>query len=348
MERVMSELAYYFCQKSKYQVHLILFGSKREIFYRVPDNLIIHKPEFHFNQNLRIWHTLKTIFFLRKKIKSINPSSILSFGEIWNNLVLISLFGLKYNIFISDRCSPSKRWSRTQEVLRKWLYPSATGIICQTEVAKKIYQILFRKNNIQVIGNPIRVINPNQNIPKDNIVLSVGRLIKTKHHDVLIKIFAALNPENWKLVIVGDDALEQKNKVKLEALIKELNMQDKILLAGKRVDVDDFYRRAKIFAFTSSSEGFPNVIGEAMSAGLPVVAFDCVTGPSDLIEHGETGFLITQHNLQDFKSSLNLLVNDESLRLLMGAKAKKKIQEFSISCIGQKFEKVLINDISLN
>lgn len=348
MERVMTELAHYFCRRNDYNVHLILYGRRREIFYQIPENLQIHKPKFTFNNKKRVWNAVKTLWFLRQTIKEIHPDTILSFGELWNNFVLLATMGLRYPLYISDRCQPDKRLSKKQEVFRKWLYPAASGIICQTETAKKIYQIMFRRNNIQVIGNPIREINPNPNIFKENIVLTVGRLIKTKHHDELIKIFAALNPENWKLVIVGDDAIKQQTKVKLEALIKDLNMKHKIILAGKRVDVDDFYNRAKIFAFTSSSEGFPNVIGEAMSAGLPVLAYDCVAGPSDLIVHGETGFLITQHNLQDFKSSLNLLINDESLRLKMGSKSREKIKEFSINRIGQKFENVLTHASSSN
>lgn len=348
MERVMSELAQYFCSKPEYEVHLVLYGLERDIFYSIPEDLIVHKPEFEFKSKKRTWYTLKTLWFLRKKIKSIDPDTILSFGELWNNFVLISTLGLKNPVYVSDRCQPDKRWGRVQEIFRNYLYPKAAGVICQTETAKRIYQRMFRQNNFQVIGNPIREIKPNREIPKENIVLSVGRLIQSKHHDELIRIFAAINPSNWKLVIVGDDAIKQQNKVRLEALIEELGMRDKIILAGKRFDVDDFYNRAKLFAFTSSSEGFPNVIGEAMSAGLPVVAYDCIAGPSDLIVHNETGFLVELHDSERFKELLDSLILDDKMCKEFGEKAKMKIKEFSVDQIGQKFEKVLLYESITN
>lgn len=343
MERVMSELAQYFCGKATYEVHLILYGLTREIFYQVPNTLIIHKPDFEFDNSKRTWNTFKTLWFLRQKIKEVQPDTILSFGELWNNFVLLATLGLKYPVFVSDRCRPDKRWGRIQEILRNKLYPKAAGIICQTETARQIFQKMFQNENFQVIGNPIRNVQVDSVVKKENVVLSVGRLIDTKHHDELIKIFAAINPPDWKLIIVGDDAIKQQNKVKLEALVDSLGMAGKIILTGKRTDVDDFYNKAKIFAFTSSSEGFPNVIGEAMSAGLPVVAYDCVAGPSDLIHHDKTGFLIKLHDKIGFKEALEKLIKDEGLRESFGREGKLKIQDFSIMNIAQKFEQTILN-----
>ncbi len=344
MERVMSELAHYFCANPRYEVHLVLYGLTREIFYAVPENLIIHKPKFEFNNDKRTWYTLKTLWFLRQKIKAIHPDTILSFGELWNNFVLLATMGFKCPVYVSDRCQPDKPLGRVHEFLRNYLYPKAKGVICQTETAKKIYKNKFKRANFQVIGNPIKEIQPNTTFSNENIVLSVGRLIQTKHHDELIRIFADLNPEDWKLVIVGDDAIKQQNKVKLEVLIDELNMQEKIILAGKQSDVDDFYNRAKIFAFTSSSEGFPNVIGEAMFASLPVVAYDCIAGPSDLIDHGETGFLIDLHQTESFKKALKDLIENETLQLNMGQAGKERIKKFSVGQIALEFEKTILSE----
>ena len=120
-------------------------------------------------------------------------------------------------------------------------------------------------------------------------------------------------------------------------------MHEKIILAGKRSDVDNFYNQAKIFAFTSSSEGFPNVIGEAMSAGLPVIAYDCTAGPKDLIVHNETGYLIDLFDYDSFKIHLEKLIDDDKLRSKMGVNAKEKISQFSLENIGYKFEKFILN-----
>lgn len=343
MERVMSELANYFAKKNLYEVHLILYGSKREIFYPISDTIIMHKPYFPFRDSHRLWDTLKTLWFLRSTIQSIQPHVILSFGELWNSFVLLALLGLRYPTYVSDRCQPDKNLGKLHNSIRKWLYPKSKGIIVQTTKAKNIYKSWFKKTPIHVIGNPIRQIYINELGKRENIVLSVGRLIKTKNYDKLIKIFTSINIPNWKLIIVGDDAQKQKNRERLQELIHSLNVQDRIELVGQRADVDDFYRRAQVFAFTSSSEGFPNVIGEAMSAALPVVAYDCVAGPSEMIEHGSTGYLVRLDDEENFRACLINLMTDEKLRQTMGENGRRKIQLFSVEHIGQKFERILLN-----
>jgi glycosyltransferase involved in cell wall biosynthesis len=327
---------------------LILFGITREIFYQTPENLYIHKPNFEFNNKKRIWSAVKTLWFLRIQIKDIQPDTILSFGELWNNFVLLATLGLKYPVYVSDRCQPNKSLGKVHSFLRKRLYPKAAGVICQTQIAKEIYQSIFNHENFVVIGNPIHTIQNHEEIKKENIILSIGRLIKTKHHDELIQIFSEIVSREWKLIIVGDDALKQRNKEKLEILVRNLGLQDRVKLVGKHLDVDSFYNKAKIFAFTSSSEGFPNVIGEAMSAGLPVISYNCVAGPSDLIHHEKSGYLIKQHDKKGFKEALDNLIKNEDLRNKFGQEAKLRIQEFSINNIGKKFEKTILIESSSN
>lgn len=344
MERVMSELVTYFCKDDSIEVHLVLYGIKREIFYNIPENVTIHKPEFAFDNTYRTWNTVKTIYWLRKKIKSVDPVSVLSFGELWNNFVLLSTLRLRYNVFVSDRCKPDKSLGRIHDSLRKWLYPKAAGVICQTETAKEVYKTMFDHSNYITIGNPIRDIQTNPAISKENIVLSVGRLISTKHHDELIRIFHEVNPPDWKLVIVGGDALKQQNLSRLQGLVNDLGMQTKIELAGKKSNVEDYYNQAEIFAFTSSSEGFPNVIGEAMSSGLPVIAYDCVAGPKDLIDDGKSGYLVALHDTLTFSNKLKKLVEDSKLRNEMGLKGQEKMKQYSVSIIGAKFKQAILNE----
>lgn len=338
MERVMSELIAHFSEKENVEVHLILYGIKRDVFYSIPDSVILHKPGFEFNDSIRTLHTFRTLFYLRKKVKEIDPDTILSFGELWNSFVLLALYGLKYPVYVSDRCSPKKSLSKKHEYLRNWLYPKAKGIIAQTEKAKHLYLEKFNHPNIRIIGNPIRPVDSSSsNNEKENIVLSVGRLIKTKHHDKLIELFLSIARPDWKLVIVGGDAQKQNGMERLKKLVSSKNAEDKVLLEGYREDVDSYYSKSKIFAFTSSSEGFPNVIGEAMTAGLPVVAFDCVAGPSEMIKDGENGFLIPLFDYDTFEEKLSRLINNEQLRLNMGENAEQSIKEFSVERIGDKY-----------
>jgi GalNAc-alpha-(1->4)-GalNAc-alpha-(1->3)-diNAcBac-PP-undecaprenol alpha-1,4-N-acetyl-D-galactosaminyltransferase len=344
MERVMSELSTYFCSKEEFEVHLVLYGLTREIFYSIPNNIIIHKPSFEFDNSKRTWNTLKTLWFLRKKIKDVHPDTVLSFGELWNNFVLLATLGLKYPVFVSDRSQPDKSLGFLHNHLRKWLYPKATGVIAQTKKAKEIYKNIYHNTNITVIGNPIRpILSKNKTTAlRKNVVLMVGRLITTKHQDRLIDIFIKINNPDWKLILVGYDHLKQKHSDRLQKIIEDNNAQDRILLAGKQSDVEKYYLESKIFAFTSSSEGFPNVIGEALSAGLPVVSYDCVAGPSDLIMHGENGFLVPVFDDAVFKENLELLMKDEALRKKMAEKAIMSIQKFDKQIIAEAFRSFII------
>jgi glycosyltransferase involved in cell wall biosynthesis len=341
MERVMSELAHYFCGIGLYDVHLVLYGIKTEIFYKLPPNIQIHCSTIEFNKNIRFISTIRTLFFLRLKIKSINPDSVLTFGELWNSFVLIALFGTKFRVFLSDRCQPNKKWGRHHEWLRKKLYPRAAGIIYQTKLARDISSREVKIKNFAIIGNPIMQFSCEESLTKEKVVLSVGRLIKSKNHDQLIEIFASINNPEWKLIIVGDDAQLQNNMIRLKELVVKLNMEDNIILTGKRSDIDKFYCSSSIFAFTSSSEGFPNVIGEAMSSGLPVVAYDCIAGPSEMINDGESGFLIKLNDVDDFKVKLQILMNDSYLRRKMGESGREFMKKFDLQTIGKRFEEFL-------
>lgn len=338
MERVMAELANYFANQNSVITHLILYGINREIFYDIKANIKVHKPTFEFNNRIRIISTLKTIIYLRCQLKIINPTTILSFGEYWNNFVLLATFNLKFPIYLSDRCQPNKSLGAMHNWLRRHLYPRATGIIAQTSKAKEIFHADYQHSNIVVIGNPIRNIPvaPNEQ-ERENIILTVGRLIHSKNHDQLIRLFTGLDAPGWKLVIVGYDHLKQKNSEKLKTLIRELKMEDRIVLAGKQHNIDSYYNKSKIFAFTSSSEGFPNVIGEAMSAGLPVVAFDCIAGPSEMIKDGENGFLVPLYDYDQFQLRLQSLIQDTNLRIYMGENAKRDIQAYYSPVICEKY-----------
>lgn len=341
MERVMTELIWNFSKRKNVELHLLLFGKEREIFYDIPTNISVHKPNFTFNDYQRKWNTFKTMFFIRKKIKVINPDTILSFGESWNNLILLSLKFTKYPIFVSDRCQPDKSLGKMQDMLRGWLYPRAKGIIAQTQKAKEIYKTMFKHNNIIVIGNPIRNIEQKQ-INRENIVVSVGRLIGSKNFDQLIDIFTKIDCKYWKLIIIGGDALKQHNSIILQQQIDRLKMNDRIVLAGTQKDVESYLLKSKIFAFTSSSEGFPNVIGEAMAAGLPVVSYDCVAGPSDLILDNRNGYLIPLFDKDAFRDKLEYLMKNPGIAAEMGARAQQDIKRFSTSCIGDKFYNAIL------
>jgi glycosyltransferase involved in cell wall biosynthesis len=343
MERVMSELAWYFSEKEEVELHLVLYGISRQVFYSLPENVMLHSPDFSFNNRLRFLNTIRTLAFLRKSIRKIAPDTILSFGEYWNNFVLLALLGLKYPVYLSDRSQPDKSLGAFHDRMRHWLYPGSRGLILQTEMAKEIYLRKNRHNNIAVIGNPIRSFGEVKNgRMREKHVLMVGRLIRTKHQDMLIEMFARVCRHDWKLMIVGYDHMKQQHMDRLKSLARELRVEKQVVFMGKQDKIEEIYLRSSIFAFTSSSEGFPNVIGEAMSAGLPVVAFDCVAGPSEMIQDGKNGFLSPLFNKEDFQGNLARLMDDPELRIQMGSRARESIQRFSRDRICEEFYRFIL------
>ncbi len=347
MERVMAVLADYFSGKPYLDVHVVLYGMHRDIFYSLPFNITVHKPDFRFmnTSGLRLISSIRTLLYLRRTLTRLQPDSVLSLGEYWNSFVLLSLLWKNLRVFVSDRCQPDKDLGWLQEMLRKWLYPKAAGIVVQTDIAHAIYQQNIRHPNIRVIGNPIREIENPKGIVKENIVLTVGRMIRTKHHDQLIAMFVRINKPGWKLVIVGDEVKKHRNLQHLRRLIHDLHAEDQVILAGRRLNVEDYYNQSRIFAFTSSSEGFPNVVGEAQAAGLPVVAFDCMSGPSEMIRDGENGFLIPLFDYAQFEKRLEQLMNDAELRNRLGAAAKQSVKAFAVEKTGAAFEAFIFPEL---
>jgi len=186
--------------------------------------------------------------------------------------------------------------------------------------------------NIRVIGNPLKITNE-ISVDRENIILNVGRFISTKQQALLVDYFTRIQPEEWKLYFFGDG--HKLNDVKIQ--VKDLGKESEILFLGVVHNIEDFYRKSTIFAFTSVSEGFPNALGEAMAAGLACISFDCEAGPSDLIKDGVNGFLIPENDHEKYISKLKLLINDESLRKEFGVRAKEKALEFSTDLIGKQY-----------
>src|SRR5699024_1958602 len=114
--------------------------------------------------------TIRTIKFLRQRVDELEPDTILSFGEMWNNLVLLALYGLNYPVYISDRSQPGKDLGTKHNFLRRVLYPRADGYIAQTKEALRVCLAKGWNNNVRVISNPIRTIQTKRQVEKENIV----------------------------------------------------------------------------------------------------------------------------------------------------------------------------------
>jgi GalNAc-alpha-(1->4)-GalNAc-alpha-(1->3)-diNAcBac-PP-undecaprenol alpha-1,4-N-acetyl-D-galactosaminyltransferase len=332
MERVMVELANNFVEKFNAKVTIILLRNSPK-FYFIDPRVEIIEPDFPFNKKHLFYLTIKTMLYLRKTINGIKPDAVLSFGEKWNAFNLISLLNTKFKVFISDRSSPKLKLSFIHKWLRIILYKKACGIIAQTNDAEANLFYLTKHPKITTIGNPIREIKEKKEGNRENIILNVGRFISTKQQKQLVEIFTGIKNDNWRLIFVGDGKHfeEAKNRA------KELDVENRIKFVGKSHNVDEYYLKSKIFAFTSILEGFPNVLGEALNANVACISYDCHSGARDLIKHDENGYLIKINNTVEYKHKLELLMEDENLRNRFINKSKTKTEEFSIDKISEKY-----------
>ena len=171
--------------------------------------------------------------------------------------------------------------------------------------------------------------------PREKTVLSVGRLHEVKRFDLLIRLFASLHDRfpDWKLRIVG----EGEEREKLEATIHELGAEDYVNLTGKKdaAGVEEEMLHASLYAMSSSSEGFPFVLLEAESCGLPTVAFDVRVGPGFVVQDGVNGFLAPDGDTERFCEKLAALMEKEELRRRMSGAALNHVTAFSRDKVGE-------------
>ena len=344
-ERVVSTLSN--TLYNQYEVHIICL-VKTVPFYKIHKGVTIHYCIEENNNSTgvvsAIANNLKLVRKLNAIIKQNGIQILLGFITSANVLSIISgkLCGIP--VIISERNNPKNdRIPQMWKKLRDLFYPYANWIVVQTEDTKKFYREKLNIKRQTVISNPIstdfivEMVTASKQSSKENIIINVGRLHPQKAQDVLIKAFSKTNNNDWQLYVVG----EGEGRKDLESLISTLNLQEKVHLVGRIEEIQKIYDRAKIFAFSSIYEGFPNALIEAMYFGLACVSTDCPTGPSELIDDGENGFLINVNDTSALTKKLNILMESEELRISFGQKAQKKVSTFNAENIAQEWTNII-------
>ena len=141
---------------------------------------------------------------------------------------------------------------------------------------------------------------------------------------------------DWILCIVGGGPEEER----LKQLAKDLMIEKSMIFSGHTNDVENYYKKSSFFCLSSRNEGLPMVLLEAQSYNLPIVAFNCDTGPSDIVDHGVNGYLVEQKNYNKLAYYLNkVIANNENEFLNFSNNIDMK--KFNISNIVTKWEEIL-------
>ncbi|WP_300672938.1 glycosyltransferase family 4 protein [Soonwooa sp.] len=161
----------------------------------------------------------------------------------------------------------------------------------------------------------------------NKVVIAVGRLTEQKGLDRLIQAWSLVSKKNkdWILKIYGTGELE--DELKYQA--RSLNLVNSISFEGQTKNITEKILDSSIFALSSRYEGFPLVLLESITCGVPIVSFDCKTGPNEIIINDDCGILVQDSNIEKFAEALDALMCDFHLRVDKGSAAKITSAKFS-------------------
>jgi len=340
IERASVSLANHWAEEG-YSISLVaIYQSKH--FFSTHADVHFTEPPFPYGGN-KVIYTLRMMRHLRGQILRIKPDVIIAFGENSNPYVLLALLGIGVPIFVSDRMHPKARLPKHTFWLKKQLYPGATGIIAQTNLAKEVIQSYLPPSNIHVISNPVNVIE-RMDVERKPIIVSVGRLEEVKGHEYLIRAFAKVDQPNWKLSIVGDGSLMESFK----NLAKELGIYERVLFHGHLKNFQRELSEASIFVLPSLKEGFPNALLEAMSVPLPCIVTDFMGTNNEIINSGVNGLIVPTKSVDPMAKAINYLIDNPNERESISLNALQVRNDYQFKKIANDWISFICSSIDPN
>lgn len=332
LERVLSVKASYFAENLGYEVCIIGLKEKRI------------KPFYEFSPKI-IFHTIditkkKSAYFseIRRIVKEFNPDIISVCDD--------GLKGFFVPLWIGSKAKKVYERHVSREMLTQGKTPNLKqrAAFRLMNMGGRLYDkfvVLTSDNekqwnfrNTTVIPNPLPFISePTSNL-KNKRIIAVGKVSVQKGYDRLLdawKLIMHRHPD-WSIDIYGwlpeDHDLPDK--------VKETSIQIKKPVK----DIQKEYLTSSIYALPSRFEGFGMVLIEAMTCGVPCVAFDCPCGPRDIIHDGEDGFLVENGNVRQFAERLSTLIENEDLRKKMGKNARRNVRRYDVNIIAKQWDKL--------
>lgn len=252
---------------------------------------------------------------LRDFLKAEQPDGVLASSWPFSaaTVIAVKLYSLTTPVVISEHSDFRTGIERSAEFtpkdkfllkyVSKYIYNRAHRIVgvSQGVIDGLIAVAGVNERKTIVISNPVRNFKadppekPEERHLRESFwadatvkLLAVGRIVAEKDYEIMVEALSILKEKgNFKLIIVGDGRLRAAVQSKIELL----GLEKAILLAGESYSVSQYYDNADLFLMSSSSEGFGNVLVEALSFGLPIVSTDCQSGPAEILANGRYGIL---------------------------------------------------------
>jgi glycosyltransferase involved in cell wall biosynthesis len=294
-----------------------------------------------FPGDRRAWRpaSMWTDLLLLRKLWSIRSGVIVGTRPALNLLALeagragVAVVGMEHMHYSAH--------SPLQHAQMRRRYPMLDRLVVLTQRDLKDYS--------HVLGDATRLVQIPNSVPESNghasslanpTALAAGRLTRQKGFDRLIPAFAKVVSEYpaWTLRICG----RGPERDALQRLIEEHHLSDNAVLTGALPSLDEQMAQASLFVLSSRFEGLPMVMLEAMSKGLPVVSFNCPTGPGEVIDDGQDGILVPEGDVDGLATAMLELISDAERRRHYGsAAAEKAATRYSLNAVGPQWEELL-------
>ncbi|PSV50209.1 glycosyltransferase family 4 protein [Photobacterium sp. GB-1] len=341
-ERVLSVIANHMVKK-KFDVKIIVCDKEHDSFFYIDDEVEIKFLGFNYEKKNAIQfikEQVRRYVVIRKELKEIGKDDrIISFLSHTNFRVnMASLFtGRKvycceHNNYFADK----SRIFNFFKVLSYYFIAEKLSVLTSRDLNNYLYKF---QRKIVVLPNPLGVNIGKPKLKNNDVIsfLAIGRLTEQKGFERLLNIVYLYKnkyvDQSFRLIIAGDGILREK----LENLSLSLKLNEEISFVGNINDVEDLYINSDIYLMTSLWEGLPMVLGEAMANGMPIISYDCPTGPREFIANNKSGFLIEDDNETLFVEAMYKLSNDDDLYSYMSKNAISKIKKNSINNIYEKW-----------
>ena len=379
-ERVVSRLSKIL--SDKYNIYIILFEDTYKAYSYSGEliNLDIKSSNNFLKQLILPFLRAKKLKKIKKQYKL---DIVISFLDSPN---IVNIFSkskkCKTVVSIRNYTFKEEKQNLKTKILSKVigkLYKKSDRIIATSKVIKNGIKTKYKipDGNIKVIYNPYNMTEIEQlseeEIEKENSMflkegktfISVGRIMYQKGFWHLVKAFklATEKENNIKLIIIGKDYQDGK----LEKLIKDLELEDKIKLLGYKENPFKYVSKSKVYVMTSLFEGFPNSLVEAMNCGIPIISADCKSGPREILDKEENinkvineidfakyGILVPEMedeenwNANEFTQSEKILsnamltiINNDNIYQQYKISAKERAKEYSYEICKSKYSNLI-------
>jgi glycosyltransferase involved in cell wall biosynthesis len=322
-------------------VALVTVAASDRDFYRLDHR--VARIDLDLLRNSRNWRDFILVNFerlrrLRSAMRDFKPEVVLSFLDATNVRMLLASIGTGIPVIVEEHIDPRQRpLGRIVKLLRHLLYKRAAAVVVLTPGIAQWASSFVKHEAIHVIPNPIDgqfCKNGRLEAHRDgHRVIAIGRLELQKGFDMLLRAFAqcAQGHPDWTLKIIGDGSERER----LQALARVLQISDRVDWQLPAKEPEKELRRSDLFVLSSRYEGLPMVLLEAMACGLPVVSFDCPSGPKEIIRDGEDGLLVRANDIDALAQAIRHLMSSEGERKRLGENATRIVERFGLAKISE-------------